>query len=180
MGEVSTGQGPIAQLLQSHASYTDRETDWNSPKKDSVTLKNLPEPAKLANNQLQTRRSSLNIVQPSTKPNTSTLVAQTFKPDNWKLYRIYVQAISIRGIVMFILALISHKLFAAGSDIWVKVWLEATDSQNASYNDWFYLTVFLALGLGSAVWYGLQIYFLLAHCSLQVCLTLMSSTVIDT
>jgi ABC-type Mn2+/Zn2+ transport system ATPase subunit len=172
---IHTGQGPIAHFLQAHAWSAEDESAQGStdnttkePLMPPSIVSNAIKPAKLATRQLPKRKSSSDRPQVSTKVNLPALTTRSYKTNNWKLYEIYVRASSFSGILLFVLALFAHRLCAASTDVWVKVWLEANVNPGGRYNGWLYIGTYFALGLGAAVCSGTQMYSLLVHCSFQV------------
>jgi ABC-type multidrug transport system fused ATPase/permease subunit len=114
------------------------------------------------------------------KSNKSPALSNKRQETNWKLYQTYAEASGLRGVILFLGALVAARFFSSAIDIWLKVWTDASEQQGATTNHWAYILTYLALGIASAVAPGAQIYFLLAHCSLQVRSLLLAITAVLT
>jgi ATP-binding cassette subfamily C (CFTR/MRP) protein 1 len=174
--QIRTGQGPVATFLQAHVRESDEDHNQTNP---PITAKEGPVPlsvvlsafqtAKLAGKQQRTSKTYLSGKQQSKNTSGQTSTIQRQENNNWKLYKTYARASGSSSIISCLLALLAHRLSVAGTDIWIKIWTESYDGDDGgAYKNWTYIGIYFALGLGSAVGAGVQMYFLLVHCSLLV------------
>lgn len=169
LANAQIGQGPIACFLEAHYG-SDQLQDAGrkgSSRSFAIDLDGIP-PAKLAKLQQERKKYRSDKSQTSTKSGPLVVADRASDERKWRLYEKYIRAGGFSSILLFVGALSAHRLWAAGTDIWVKFWLEDNTKVDETHHKFLYIVIYLGFGLGSAVFSGIQMYFLLVRCSYQV------------
>jgi hypothetical protein len=169
------GDEPICDYVKSNALSTEEEDDKIFSRyiakenlKPLSVISEAIRPTGMANIQQLKRRNPSDAGPRSEKANVKPLIIGPREKNNWKLYKVYARTNGYYSIVLYVTALLLHIFLAAGIEVWIKAWTEANDNQDRNHNYWPYIGEYLALGLGAAMFSGIQTYWLLVHCSLQV------------
>lgn len=104
------------------------------------------------------------------KGNVKTRQSKEFSEQGkvkWDVYKEYAKNSNLVAVAIYIFTLLAAKTAEIGGSVWLKQWSEANDVAGANPNVTFYIMVYFAFGIGSAVLVVLQTLILWIFCSIE-------------
>ncbi|KAI5365489.1 putative AAA+ ATPase domain, ABC transporter type 1, transmembrane domain-containing protein [Septoria linicola] len=104
------------------------------------------------------------------KGNAKTKQSKEFSEQGkvkWDVYKEYAKNSNLIAVTIYMFTLIGAKTAEIGGSVWLKQWSEANDKSGGNPNVTFYILVYFAFGIGSAVLVVLQTLILWIFCSIE-------------